>query len=139
MHLNRTLKFIALLHLCTRVYSVLTNGRPVTKSTDNTEKPGTYLVNNSFFGPSSATNSEALPWMNISLSETARIRTVVMVTTALHCDKIATTSIRVGNDANPRNNDICFSNINQDGVYVCPNDLFGNFVGVERTGQFTKY
>jgi len=75
--------------------------------------------------------------MNISLSETARIRTVVMVTTALHCDKIATTSIRVGNDANPRNNDICFSNINQDGVYVCPNDLFGNFVGVERTGQFT--
>jgi|688.fasta_scaffold2047747_1 hypothetical protein len=57
-----------------------------------------------------------------------------MVTTAFYCDKIATTSIRVGYDVDPSNNSICFSNINKDGVYVCSNDLFGNFVGVRRTG-----
>jgi hypothetical protein len=65
MHLNSTFRFIALLHLCIQVYSVLTNGRPVTMSTEDTDRPVTNLVNNSFFGTSSATNSESLPWMNI--------------------------------------------------------------------------
>jgi hypothetical protein len=62
-----------------------------------------------------------------------------MVSAAANSNKIATTSIRVGNDVNPRNNSICFSNINQDGVYFCPADLFGKFVGVERTGQMIDF
>jgi hypothetical protein len=65
MYLNRKLKFIALLNLFTRVYSVFTNGRPVTKSTDDTTRPGTRLVDNRMTGSSSATNPEKFPWMNI--------------------------------------------------------------------------
>ncbi len=111
MHLKRTFKFIALLHLWTRVYSVFTSGRPVTKSTDDTTRPGTNLVDNDMFNWSSGTYSEALPWMNISLSEIARIRTVVLVNNAGTCNTVATTSIRIGNNPNPALNSICFSNV----------------------------
>jgi hypothetical protein len=77
--------------------------------------------------------------MNIELPDTAKVRTVVVVVTAAYNYDVAHTSIRVGNDANSRNNPICSSSIDKDGVYLCPVNLAGKFVGVERTGQTSGY
>ena len=54
-------------------------------------------------------------------------------------ERLAFTSIRVGNDPHPGNNVECVGSIDRDGVYECPTPLKGNYVGFVRTGSSLKY
>ena len=62
------------------------------------------------------------------------IRTVGVFSKPTDIPKLATISIRIGNDPNPRNNPVCQGSIITDGIYTCTSPLTGNFIGFERTG-----
>jgi hypothetical protein len=67
------------------------------------------------------------------------IRTVGLFTKPLDIVKLATTSIRIGNDANPNNNAVCLDGIDKDGIYACGTALTGNFLGIKKTGATGYY
>lgn len=72
--------------------------------------------------------------MNIQLSESANVRSVVIITDPAYADLIVGTTIRVGIDPIPTNNGVCKSGVDRDGVYLCTNTMVGSYLGVERTG-----
>ena len=54
-------------------------------------------------------------------------------------DKIESSSIRVGTNAIPINNEVCLDNITTHGLFKCTPPLAGNYVGVTRTGPFEHF
>lgn len=92
------------------------------------------VVDNSIFIPSISTTPELNPWYNIRLSESGVIKSVAFFTNPHYANRYASTSIRVGNDPDPRNNAECVGGIDRDGIFECATPLKGNYVGLVRTG-----
>ena len=46
--------------------------------------------------------------------------------------RLSESSIRIGNNQNPRLNSICKANIDRDGVYICDSLLTGTYSGITR-------
>ena len=90
------------------------------------------LTDNNFFSIAH-TNSE-MGWMNVQLIELSLIKSVVIINRTTCCyNRIIYTSIQVGNNSNPNNNNACANNVDRDGVFVCASPLAGTFVGITKT------
>ena len=95
--------------------------------------------NNFDNGNYASTTSESDPWINLKLPEVGVIACLLLINRNDAPTRLAGTSITIGTRVRPTANPVCISGIDKDGLYVCPNPMRGDNVGLFRTGMTDFY
>ena len=105
----------------------------MTMSTQWGAQDASYLCDNDFDSVA-GTDNESSPWYNIQLLESGTIQTVLIFFELGNENKIATSSIRIGDYSSPSLNAECIGGLSTHGLYKCTSPKTGTNIGVTRTG-----